>query len=156
MHRLEMPEAPPGRRVESEERVGEQVGSDAVAAVEIGGRRTSRDVDDAALRVHGHARPRVGAARGLPRVGRPGVVTEFTRPRNRVEGPANRAGAHVERAHIARRGPLAFAEAHALDEQILVDHAGTRCGEVGVADVAAQTGCEVDPSRIAERWYRTA
>ena len=151
MHGLEMPEAPAARGVESEERVREQVGANAAAAVEVRRRRTSGDVDDAARGVHAHSRPRVCASRGLPRVGRPRVVTELARTRDRVEGPANRARAHVVRAHVTRRRPFLFADARPLNEEILVDHAGARCANHCVADVAAQSGGEVHPSRIAER-----
>ena len=103
MHRLKVPETLPGLGVEREQRVGEQVRADPIAAIKVRRRRPSRDVDNAPPNVDGHPRPRIRAAGSLPCIGRPGVVAEFTRVRNRVKGPADPSAAHVVGAHIPRR-----------------------------------------------------
>ena len=55
--------------------------------------------------------------------------------RNRVEGPTDRAGVDVVGTHVAGGRAFLLAYPHALDEQVLVDGAGTRRNEIGVADI---------------------
>ena len=92
---LEMPQPLPRPRVEREQRVRVQVVAVAIRAIEVRRRGSGGRVDDPAPCVERHARPVVRAARVRPRVGRPRVVAGFTRARNRVEGPLQRAGVHV-------------------------------------------------------------
>ena len=94
MHELKMPEAFAGVKVEREQAVAEQIVAEAIAAVEIEGWRAEREIADAALLVDRELSPRIGAAGGLPRVGRPGVVAEFSRPRDRVKDPQQLAAPH--------------------------------------------------------------
>src|SRR5260370_25402327 len=100
---LEMPEALAGAGVEREEAVAEEIGAEAVCAVEIvlgaGGGR----VEDAAFGVERHFAPDVGAADGLPRVLRPRLVAELAGMRDGVKGPGQLAGARVEGAYVAGR-----------------------------------------------------
>ena len=98
MHELLVPQALAGARIEGQQAVAEQVGADAVAAVEIERRRSGREVDDAARHVDRDLAPGVGAADVLPGVLRPGVVAELARTRNGVERPHQRAA-------CARRTP---------------------------------------------------
>src|SRR5215470_13438532 len=101
MRRLEVPHAPAGRRIESEQTVGEQVVAGTVGAVEIADRRPRRDVNDAALLIEREAAPAVGGAGILPAIGGPIVVAELARMWNRVKGPAQLAGVNVERPDVA-------------------------------------------------------
>ena len=58
-----------------------------------------------------------------PRVLRPRLVAGLARMRDRVERPAQRAGAHVVGADVAGRRRQPFADAAADDHEILVDDA---------------------------------
>src|SRR5206468_3317109 len=66
VHGLEMPQPLPGRRIECDERVREQVGAGAGATIEVRRRRTRGDEHDAPPLIDRHPRPRVGAARRAP------------------------------------------------------------------------------------------
>ena len=118
MQQLVMPEALAGAQVEREQRVAEQVVPFAIAAPEIERRRAEREISDAALLVDRELGPRVRAAGGLPRIGRPRVVAELARPRNRVERPDEPAGQHVERADVSGRRVVTFAGRRSKDEQV--------------------------------------
>ena len=120
----------PVLRVERDEAVAEQVGALPVAAVEVVLRAAGRDVDDAALLVDRLLAPVVGAADGLPRVRRPGVVAELAGPRHGVKGPDQRAGAHVERADVAGRRGVLLVRRRAEDDQVL-EHAPRRAASAG-------------------------
>src|SRR6266850_1283786 len=78
-------------------------------------------------------------------------MSEFAGMRDRVERPAYRAGANVVRPDVSGCSTLLFANPHPLDQQILVNDAGARRDEVGVADVTRQSSSEVDRTGIAER-----
>ena len=150
MHGLEMPQPLPRPGVEGKERIREEVGAEPRAAVEVGRRRSGRDVDNAATHVEGHAGPRVGTACRLPGGGGPGLVAEFSGVRDRMKCPANRSAAHVVRAYVPRRRAFVFADARALNEKIAVDGTRRRRDEVGIADVAGQAGAEVYGSGVTE------
>src|SRR5882762_9284277 len=150
MHGLEMPQSLPRPGVEGEERIREEVGAEPRTTVEIGGRRSRGDVDNAALHVDGYTGPRIGAAGRLPRRGGPRLVAGFTGVRDRMKCPANCSAPDVVRAHVSRRRAFVFAHAHALDEEIAVDGAGARCDEIGVADVTRQAGAEVYGPGVTE------
>ena len=156
VHGLEMPQPLACCGLEREQRVREQIRTSPGATVEIGRRGSGRHVDDPPRRIDTHAAPAVGAPRRPPRTGRPSVVPEFPGVRDRVERPANRAGADVIGADVARRGPLLLTDTHALDQQVLVDGTGARRDEVGVADLARQSGGEIDRSGVAKGANRAA
>ena len=90
-----------------------------VPAIEVVLRAAGRDVDDAALLVDRLLAPVVGAADGLPRVRRPGVVAELAGPRHGVKRPDQRAGAHVERADVAGRRRVLLVGRRAQDDEVL-------------------------------------
>src|SRR5690349_10661598 len=76
--------------------------------------------------------------------------------RNGVKRPANLAAAHVVGANVTRRCALTFADARALDENVLIHNAGTRSQHVSVADVAAEPVTQVDRAGVTERVIRLA
>ena len=150
MHRLEVPDPFAGRGIEREQRVGEEVGTQPIAAVKIGRGRAGRDVDEAAGSIHRHARPRVRAARCLVGVGWPGIVSEFARPRNGMEGPADLAGARIVGAYVTGRRTLFFSDSRAPDQYVLVDDSRTGRHQVCIGDVASEAHAEVHGAGIAE------
>src|SRR5205807_418686 len=147
-----MPEPPAGRRVEREQRVREQVGAGPIATVEVGRGRAGRDEDDAPRGIDCHAGPGIGATSLLEGLARPGVVAEFGRPGNRVEGPTSCSRARIIRADVTRRRALFFADPRSPDEYVLVSHAGARRNEVRPSNVPAEPLPEIYPAppRIAE------
>ncbi len=153
---LVVPQPPAGRRVERQQRVGVEVVAEAVGAVEIGGGRSGRHEDDAARRVDRHAGPVVGAAAGLARAGRPGVGAGLTGRGDGPEGPAHRAGPHVDGADVAGRGRQAFVDAAADDQEIAVDRAGRRQPHRLQLRRPAEAVVEIDPPGAAERLDRLA
>lgn len=124
MHHLKMPEALAGAGVESEEAVGEEIGSSAVDAVEIVFRAGSGRIDDPTLFVERELTPDIGAADSIPCAGRPCFVTELAGMRDGVEGPDDAAGANVEGSQIAGRGAIALIGGRAQDEQVFENAAG--------------------------------
>src|SRR4051812_24675904 len=98
-----MPETSTGPSIERQQGVGEKIGALSITTVEIRCRGSGRDVNDAALGIHGQTCPRVGTAFGFPGVGGPRLVAEFSGMRNGVKRPANGAGADIVGADIARR-----------------------------------------------------
>src|SRR3954463_2985657 len=156
MHSLEMPNALARSGIQREQGVGKKICSDSIAAIEVGRRRTGRDVNDSASDIDAHARPRIRSARRFPRVGRPCLVPELSRMRYSVKRPANLSGVHVESANVSGRRTFLFTDADALNQQIFEDHTGARGDNVGIVDVAAETSGEIYPARIAERGHRLA
>src|SRR5437016_11402957 len=104
-----MPETFTSARVEGEEAIAEQVRPRPIGAVIVIGRRPGGEVGDAPLFVDGDLAPRVGSARVLPSILRPGLVTEFTGIRDCVESPDQSAANYVVGAEIAGRGKIGFA-----------------------------------------------
>ncbi len=99
--------------------------------------------------------PGVGSAHGLPGVLRPGVVAELAGPRDRVEGPADGARAHVVGADVAggrRAGALVHARAE--DQQVAVHGArGRRQHEQPLLEclrLAPEPVAQVDAAVVAE------
>src|SRR4029453_15370259 len=101
VEKLKVPEPLARAQFEREQRVAEQVISLAIASPQIECRRPERKVADAALLVDGELGPCVRAAGRLPRIRRPGVVAELTRPRDRVKRPDEPAGHTAKRRGIA-------------------------------------------------------
>ena len=79
----------------------EQVVAGPEAAEEVDGRRVGRDVDQAALGIGRHRRPRRDVAGAPPRVVLPRLVAELARPRDDVELPQRLAGARVVAEDVA-------------------------------------------------------
>ncbi len=101
MHRLEVPDASPRVRVEREQRIGEQILSEPLTAVEVRRRRSERNEHDAARLVDTHLRPAVRAANAAVGVGLPCLRAQLAGQRDGVKGPSHGAGSHVERSHVS-------------------------------------------------------
>ncbi len=106
MDHLEVPEPLSGSGVQRKDAVAEQIGTRAVGPVEIELRAARRHVDDTAAFVDRELAPVVGAAHGLPGVGRPCFVAELAGAWHRVKRPDKRAGEDIERSDVARRRPV--------------------------------------------------
>src|SRR5690349_1058914 len=102
MYSLEIPDQLAGLGVQRQEAIREEVIAYSLLACEVASRRTGRHVDDAPLLIDSHARPVVRSARVGPSVLRPRLVAFFAGMRNRMELPAQCAGANIEGADIAR------------------------------------------------------
>src|SRR5690606_36278708 len=103
MHELLMPKILARARVERDERVREEVVALAVAAEEVVSRRAERNECDAVLGVDRELAPVVDAAAGLIVILGPGVVADFARTRNALEGPDVLARHDVVGVHVVRR-----------------------------------------------------
>ena len=151
---LIMPDALAGARVECDDAVREQVVANAIRAVEVEGRRARGGKNHRALRVDRHARPRIGATRNLPRLGGPGIVSEFTRMRDRVETPAQRAGLDVVRPDVAGSAGERLGNGAPDDQQIL-EHDARRARAHREAQYGAPQPCaQIDPAAVPERTNR--
>ena len=80
--------------------VAEEVGADAIGAVEVVRGRAGGKVGDAALFVDGDFAPGVDAADVLPGVFRPGFVAEFAGVWDGVKSPDEFAGEDVVGAEV--------------------------------------------------------
>ena len=150
LHRLKMPDAAAGSGIQRDQGIGKQVVAHPVGAIEIRRRRPGRHVDDPTVLIERHAGPIVGRAAVRPGAFRPGLITELSGMRNRVEGPAELSGLGVVGANIARRGRQSLRLACAEYHQILVNHAGAG-GDDGLGlEIASQIFAEVDASVLAK------
>src|ERR1700722_12723699 len=105
MDGLKMPDSFAGGRIEGEERVGEQVVSRPVVAVEIGSCRSGGRKNNSAFFIHRHAGPVIRGAGISPGVLRPGLVPELARTRNGVKRPYQLTGPDVVGSDVSgRRG----------------------------------------------------
>ena len=100
---LEVPQALAGPRVEGEETVGEQVGTDAVGSVIVVGGRPGREIGDAAFGVNRDLAPGIRAADVLIGVLGPRLVAGFAGMRDGVKLPYELAGQDVVRAQVSGR-----------------------------------------------------
>src|SRR3954468_19050111 len=101
MHCLEVPDAFAGFRVQRQFTIAEQVIAQPVTTVKVKRGRTGRNVNDAGLLIYRHSGPVIGAAAFLPRVFRPGVITEFAGMRNGMKTPALLSGADIIGAYVS-------------------------------------------------------
>ncbi len=125
------------RRRAATTRVGVEVRAGAVAAVEVGARRADGQEHEAAREIGGDRGPDVGGA-GARGAALPGLVSRLARARDGVEGPAQRAAAHVEGAHVAgRRVRAQRVGDRRADHDHVADH---RAGEVTLYSQASCSG----------------
>ena len=97
---LKVPDPASCSRIEREDAVGKQVVAVPVDTVEVERSRSGRREDHSEPCVDRHAGPGVGAANEFVSIGRPRIVGEFARLRDRMEGPSQLARVHVERANV--------------------------------------------------------
>src|SRR6185295_13350349 len=102
-----------------------EIGAETVDAVEIVGRRSERNVSDAALRIDGHLSPVIVAANVFPCILRPGVVAELSGTRYGVKGPCQFAVADVVGTNVSRRRKVSFTCCAAEDEKVFENLAGS-------------------------------
>ena len=95
--------------------------------------------------------PVVGAADGLPGLGRPRVVTELARARHSMKRPHLRAGAHVEGADITRRRRVLLIRRRAKDDEVLEDTSREAALLVDRGGIAVEPLAQIDPAVDAER-----
>src|SRR5215468_3459836 len=103
MDSLEMPNALSGGSVERNQAICKEVVAKSIRTVKIICRGTGGDVHNSSPRIDGHAGPIVRACAVGPGIFRPGLVTEFTGMRDRVEGPCQVASAHAVCTNVAWR-----------------------------------------------------
>ena len=112
--------------------------------------------DDAAPLVHCHARPGVRAPRRARSVA--GQVSAPSCPGCGIVWKIQRScpvrTSYARTCPGAAPGPLAHARA--LDDQVLVDHAGARGHELRTRHVAAESFAELHPAAATERRHRSA
>src|SRR2546426_194025 len=134
-----MPDAFSGVRLESDQRIREQVVAGSVGSVEVEGGGTRRNKDQASLLVKGHSSPVIGAANVLPGVFRPRFVAELSGMRDSVERPAQTPGSEVVRANMARGRGQRLTHNAAENKEVLV-HDARGCGGDGESSrLAAET-----------------
>ena len=147
MDGLEVPLSFACHRVQCQHAVAEQVGADAVAAIEVEGRRADAREHDAALHIQAHAGPVVGAADMLVGVRRPGLVAVLARPRRGVEDPAAFAGLNVKGPDMSRGLRIgSFSAAPSDHDQVLVGHHRTGTFDRNALHFAIEILVEVNHS----------
>src|SRR5262249_12530746 len=92
-----------GRRLEAHEAVAIKAVPWTMPAIVVVGGRADRQINVAELLIRAHWRPDVGVPGFLPGIVLPSLDSGLARLGNRVEGPKQAAGAHVEAAYVARR-----------------------------------------------------
>src|SRR6266508_3414088 len=146
-----MPDALAGVRVQTQQRVGEQVVAMPVRPVKIESRRAGRREDQSAPLIDNQPCPIVRAADVPPCVFRPRLVTEFARVRYRVKDPPLFSRANAERAYVARRGGQFLASQSADDKHVFVNGARRGVADRDLPGVAPdKTFAQIDASLLAE------
>src|ERR1700761_585573 len=152
VHALEMPQAFPCLRIESEKRVGKKIIPGSIRAVEIKDRRSGGNINNPTLFIERHARPVIRRARIFPGIGRPRLITKFARPGYGVKSPEKFAGVNVESTNIARWRRVGLRIPSADNDRILVDPPGTGERDRLRQVVAAEPLAQIDPAFFAEGW----
>src|SRR5205807_7389968 len=90
-------------RFDTDETVAIKPVAGTVAAIVIIGRRAHRQIDIAEILVRAHRRPDIGVTGLPPRLPLPALDAGLLALRDRVEGPEQPAGHHIEATHVAGR-----------------------------------------------------
>src|ERR1700689_2781442 len=98
---LKVPDALADASVDAHQALIEKIVARGMAAVEISGGRLDGKIHVAEVRVGAHRRPNRGVAGVFPRSVLPGVVAEFARLCDGVEGPQKLPGMDVGAAHVS-------------------------------------------------------
>ena len=159
MNELVVPHPLAGAYVETDDAVGEQIVTQAMAAVVVRGHRRGRNVDVAELRVRAQIAPGVAVAGVAPRFVFPGVGAELVGAlRHDVKLPQPLSGAHVVGEDEAGRPLLGDGEVRVVgsdDDRVADDERrrrprADRQPEGLPAGRARQIGDEVDPPVVSE------
>src|ERR1700722_8781752 len=118
-----MPDAFAGLCVKRDQRISKQVVAYAIAAIKVEHRGTGGYIDDASFAIDRHPGPIVCGSGILPGVFRPRVITELSRPRDGMEGPAQSPGTYIEGADVSGRRWMGFRACPANDDDILINAA---------------------------------
>ena len=152
VYQLLVPDKPSALGIQRQQRVGETIAAETLAAVEIRARRARRHQHQAVFLIHGHDAPGVTRA-GCSRLGRIPFARGRMRRRvwNRIEAPDLGPGTYIERpddtALHVRRAVIAYRRAD--DHDIVVD--GRWRGDEVVGPIAdTQATREVDLAARAE------
>ena len=97
-----MPEPFAGFGVETDEAVREEIVAGVGASVVVAGGHFNRNINVTELFIGSEGRPGPGVAGEFPGITGPGVVAEFARLRNGMEGPDELAGVDIVAADVAR------------------------------------------------------
>ncbi len=156
MHALEMPQPLAGRSIKGKKRIGEEIVAETVASVKIENRAARRHIQNPAPGIERHSGPVICGARLLPRIGRPGFGALLARMRDRMEPPAQRPRAHVERANVARRSGMSLRIPPPNNDEVLIDQ--TRRGQRDrlLRVIATQVFAQIEPAILAEVRQRFA
>ena len=107
VNNLIVPEAFAGGGIQSHQRIGKEILTVTLGAIEIGLGGLGSDIHDPAFLVQGLSGPWHEPGGCFVSLGRPRVVTEFPRARNEMENPAASARAHVEASYGSRASEAA-------------------------------------------------
>src|SRR5262249_41243785 len=118
--------------------------------IKSGGSRGNKN--EAACFVDTQAAPAVRSAGGLPGVGRPRVIPEFSRVGDRVKDPAPFAGSRIICADVPGRGrPRPFLVSCRNDEEVLINASGRGRNDCfAVRQIAVDVFLEVNRTVLAE------
>src|SRR5215472_10903794 len=120
-----MPEPFPGTGVERDDRVGEQVLALAIRAIVVPFAGAGGNKRNTALFVDGELIPVDSAARALPEIFGPSLVSEFAGAGYRMELPHQFSRAHIVGVNIAWDvGVVAAAAHHGQDDKVYENAAG--------------------------------
>ena len=151
MRRLKKPLQLAGRRVQREQRRTIQIRAQAIAAVEICGRRARRDVRNPARLIDGNESPRVRSGAIDPLIVLPRVVIGLTRPGNRVERPDELARPQIPGTNIARRSEAwRFLRVIAGNREVPVDRRRRRQRDPQPRKLLADALPQIDLAALSE------
>ena len=142
MHRLKVPDALAGRRVEAHQAFREQIVPMPVPAIVIARRRAEGQVHVTQFVVGRHQRPYVCVAAIAPRLVLPGLDAEFALLRDAVETPLEGPRAHVVAPDVPGRVILEqrkIKDDGADDDRVADDHHRLVVADVSTVDLSAQT-----------------
>ena len=157
---LEMPHAFAGSGIQTNDTLGKEVVTKPMAAVVVVRGRSERDIDVTELQVGAQRSPRVGGAGVPPRAIFPGLVSELTLLRDRVELPDFFARANIEAPDVAGRPqlvPEAVKDHRSYDDHVTDDHGSPHELVVAPWDGTSQSLRGVDGSvgaKVGDRLTR--
>ncbi len=157
MRRLEVPLLFARRRIERHERIAIEICSRSIAAVVVVGETADWQEHDAASDIDCHQAPDVSTGSVLPGIALPHVVAGLARSRNGVECPQQFSGARTPGTHITRWTECGLLlHMRSRDHDVLEEHGRRREAVVGLREIVAGTGAQIDRAALTERLGRCA